>query len=344
MSILRAESPIKLIVTDLDNTLWRGVVAEFDQLVPHEHFDGWPLGYVEALLEFKRRGGLLAISSKNDHAPTLERFKTIWGTRLGIEEFCSIKINWGPKSESIRQILAETNLLPGNVLFVDDNPREIEEVMQALPEIRTLTGDQTAWRNVILYSAQTQVARITDESAARTQMIQAKVQRDTLGAGMDREAYLQSLQIQAQFDEITDADHPRFARASELINKTNQFNTTGRRWTGADFDALFAAGGRLVAVSSSDKFGENGLIAVAVVRGKVIEQVVMSCRVFGMGLETALMCQLFAAAEPPALALFAETGKNKASASYFKDHGFVPEGSSWAVGAAPSWPDWVQLV
>jgi FkbH-like protein len=347
MTILRSESPVKLIITDLDNTLWKGVLAEMDDIVPHEHTEGWPLGYVESLLEFKRRGGLLAISSKNDHDATLERFAKVWRGRLSIDDFCSVKINWDPKSKNIQEILSETNLLPTNALFIDDNPREIEEVTRVFPALRTLSGEQSAWRNVILYSPHTQVARISDESAARTELILAKRKRDELADKMDRGTYLRSLGIRVHVDSIDDSSHPKYARAAELVNKTNQFNTTGKRWSTAEFDSLLSGSGagRIVAMSASDKFGDNGLVAVAIVRGNVIEQVVMSCRVFGLGIETALLERVLRSIAiengDAARAKFVTTGKNKTCASFYRDHGFTEDEGQWHAGAFPACPDWI---
>ncbi|NLP61668.1 HAD-IIIC family phosphatase [Paraburkholderia sacchari] len=343
MSILRAEAPIKLIVTDLDNTLWTGILAEMDEIVPHEHYEGWPLGYAEALLEFKRRGGLLAISSKNDHEPTIDRFGKVWGTRLKIEDFCSVKINWEPKSKAIQEIMQETNLLPGNILFIDDNPREIEEVTRALPGVRALTGEPRMWRNVILYSPHTQVARISAESATRTEMIQAKQQRDELAEQMDRDSYLRSLELTVRFDEIGSIDHAKFARASELINKTNQFNTTGRRWSQADFETHLSQGGELIAASVADKFSDNGLVAVAAVKGRELIQMVMSCRVFGLGVENALVhkVQLMTSGEPLSV-LFVSTGKNKACEAFLSHASFETDGDSVMLKRFIEHPAWIR--
>jgi FkbH-like protein len=343
--ILRAQAPVKLIITDLDNTLWKGVLAEVDQIVPHEHSEGWPLGYVESLLEFKRRGGLLAIASKNDEGPTLERFRAVWGSRMDLASFCSIKINWEPKSKNIQEILRETNLLPANALFIDDSPREIEEVRRVHPDLRVLTGEPTHWRNVILYSPHTQVARISSESSVRTETIQAKQQRDKMAEQMDRDSYLRSLDIRAKVIEIKGASHPKYARAAELINKTNQFNTTGKRWSEAEFGALFKAGGRIVALSATDRFGDNGLVAAAIVRGTASVQVVMSCRVFGLGLETALLSSvvggILGSDHGFATASFQATGKNNTCATYFKDHGFLEDGEGWRTDRIPGSPDWI---
>lgn len=342
LSILRAEEPIKLIVTDLDNTLWRGVLAEFDTIIPHEHTEGWPIGYAEALLEFKRRGGLLAISSKNDHDETLQRFKTVWGDKLRIDDFCSVKINWKPKSQNIAEILAETNLQAQNVLFVDDNPREIEEVKRALPAIRTLSGDETLWRSHILYSPHTQVAGISTESAHRTQMIAAKSARDEISTRMSREDYLRELEIRVELREVKSKADKDYPRALELINKTNQFNTTGRRWSENDMAGLFAAAGVLVTLRAADKFGDNGLVSVAIVRGPVIEQVVLSCRVFGLGIETALLSHLMHGHGIEA-GLLTDTGRNKACAAFYGDHGFTADGDRWLAGEKPGAPAWIAI-
>lgn len=344
MSILRADAPVKLIVTDLDNTLWAGVLAEMDEIVPHEHYEGWPLGYAEALLEFKRRGGLLAISSKNDHEPTLERFRKVWGARLKIEDFCSVKINWEPKSKAIQDIMQETNLLPGNVLFIDDNPREVEEVTRAVPGIRTLTGEPDMWRNIILYAPQTQVVRISVESAARTEMIQAKQQRDQLAIQMDRGSYLHSLELTVHFDDIGSIDHAKFGRASELINKTNQFNTTGRRWSLADFEALFLEGGKLIAASVADKFSDNGLVTVAVLKDHELVQMVMSCRVFGLGVENALAHKVQSTtSDEPLSVLFTSTGKNKACEAFLAQDAFETEGNLIMLTRSIKHPAWISV-
>jgi FkbH-like protein len=350
LTILAQESPIKLIITDLDNTLWRGVLAELDEIVPYKHVEGWPIGYAEALLEFKRRGGLLAICSKNDYKETIDRFNQLWRRRLRRNDFCSVKINWLPKSKNIAEILAETNILPSNVLFIDDNPHEIEEVKQAFPEIRTLTGTQENWRSVILWSAETQVAVVSEESTKRTQLVRAKQARDLGERGLNRDDYLRSLGIEVHFDVIRDSSSPKYARAVELINKTNQFNTTGKRWSPADLQSLFSKGGFFVALSATDKHGDNGLVCLALVCDCEITQVVMSCRVFGFSLETALLCRVFEVLDGDrecnnVLGRLVDTGKNKACAQFYKTHGFVElehVSGMWQSKEAPAWPNWIR--
>ncbi len=348
MRVLRAEDPVKLIITDLDNTLWRGVLAEEDEIVPWQHTEGWPLGYVEALLECKRRGILLAICSKNDEGPTRERFQQLWGQRLRLEDFCSVQINWQPKSQNIAQILRTTNILPDHALFIDDHPLEIEEVRRAFPRMRFLTGAPERWRHVLLYAPETQVARVSEESALRTDSIQAKAARELAAVDMDRDAWLRSLGLALRFDRIVDVGHSRYARALELLNRTNQFNTTGQRWSDAELRDWLASGGWLLAARAEDRFANHGLVALALLRDHGIEQVVLSCRVFSLGIESALLVealrQMQEGGHADFVGHFTATGRNDACRDFWPAHGFTQDAgnSLWRSSLIPDAPTWIR--
>lgn len=355
LETLRASNPVKLIVTDLDNTLWKGVAAEEDEIVPWAHMEGWPIGYAEALLECKRRGILLAVCSKNNEAETMENFRKIWGEKIQPEDFFSLKINWNAKSENIRAIMEETNLLPSNVLFIDDNPLEIEEVSRAFPEIRTLSLPQQRWRNVLLHSPQTQTPTLSEESRNRTTLLKAKVERDKISTTMDRDAYLHSLDLRVDVRAIHDQNHTDFSRALELLNKTNQFNTTGQRWLEADLTYLLLhEHGVIYTAKVIDRLATHGLTAVAVVLDTKIIQVVMSCRVFGLGIETALLHTVMQdirkrEVQPAISALAKDSGRNASSKDFFSRHNFElietnSEGvQTWISRDVPSVPTWINL-
>ena len=347
-AVLCGKDQVKIIITDLDNTLWRGVLAEEDEVVPWRHTEGWPIGYAEALLECKRRGLLLAISSKNDEAPTCDRFRQVWGQALRLEDFCARQINWRPKSDNIADILQATNILPEQALFIDDNPLEIEEVRRAFPQMRFLTGAPERWRHVLLYAPETQVLRVTEESAHRTELIQAKMARDQAAPVQDRKAWLQDLGLTLRFDRIADARHSRYARALELLNKTNQFNTTGQRWSDAEMRVWLGAGGRLLAASAEDRFANHGLIALALLRDNDIVQVVLSCRVFGLGIETALLAealrQMQEAGYTDYVGRFTATGRNDACRAFWPAHGFTMDAGDtlWRGSLLPHCPEWIR--
>jgi FkbH-like protein len=349
---------IKLIITDLDNTLWKGVLAEYDEIIPGAHIEGWPLGYVEALLEFKRRGGILAISSKNDEVQTRLNFQAVWGNRIRLDDFVSIKINWEPKSKNVLEILAQTNIAPQNCLFIDDNHLEIEDVRLGVPGIFTLTGDPENFKSVILYSPKLQWKILTEEAANKTNLIKAKLERDKSMSETTRSDYLRSLDLRVVFGKISDARDPAFIRADELINKTNQFNTTGRRWSHRDFEEFFSSGGWLMTCAATDRFGKHGVVGVAMVEGDTIVQFVLSCRVFGLGLESALLrivCQDILNGELKPSVIFAKmksTGRNAAARDFYKTHGFssvynssvAVDESVWESKVKPEMPGWIKIV
>ncbi len=290
---LRQTDMVKLVLIDLDDTLWRGVLAEAAE-IEQVLREGWPLGFVEALLVLKRRGVLLGIVSKNDEARAAELLRQMYGDMLSFEDFAVRRINWRPKAENIEEILAEVNLLPRSVLFIDDNPVERASVQAAFPELRVLGANPYLWRRILLWSPETQLAAITAESASRTGMVQAQIRRENSRRQMTREEFLTSLGVRVQLCELAGMDHPDAARVLELINKTNQFNTTGQRRGPQDCAAFLAGGGRFWTLRVDDRHASYGLVGVLAVAGGAIEQFVMSCRVVGLEVEIAAIAGLLA--------------------------------------------------
>jgi FkbH-like protein len=293
-AIVRTHSQIdqvKLVVFDLDNTLWRGQIAEhYGDGVERPLCVGWPEGIAEAIHHLRARGLLVAISSKNDESIVTERWTRAhpfgWMT---LADFVVRKINWQPKAVHIAEILAETGLTAKSTVFVDDNPVEREAVRTAFPEIRTLGDNPFLTRSILLRAPETQVSRITGESARRESMVRRQIDRERERATMSREAFLSGLNCTLAVDVVRADNGDRFARAFELINKTNQFNTTGRRWSVADFATLFQMSGFLLAFTAADRFTDYGLAGLVVVAQDRIEQMVMSCRILGLEIETAML-------------------------------------------------------
>ena len=345
LKVLRQQDAVKLVIVDLDDTLWRGVAAE-ESIAGPERVEGWPLGLVEALLFFKRRGGLLAICSKNDYEPTVKRLGEIFQGAVNVADFASVKINWQPKSQNITEILAETNLLAQNAVFIDDNPREIDEVKAHHPTIRCLGGNHYDWRRLILRAPQTQVPSITAESAKRTELVRARVEREVLSQSIPREEWLKSLNIEQRF-YIVDSDvNERFARAFELINKTNQFNTTGKRWQLAEMQEFFNEGGVCLLTSLKDKTVDNGIIGAILIRAGEIVQAVLSCRVFSLGAETGMGSVATAIAlkqAAKATGRIVDTGKNFSCHAYFTNLGFEKVDDHFEAVAACEMPSWITV-
>ncbi len=294
-------APKKVLVLDLDNTLWGGVVAD-DGLEGIELGDTSPRGeafkafqkYIAAL---KPRGVLLAVCSKNDFAKAAEPFEKHPDMVLKMEDIVSFKANWEPKSENIRAMAAELNLGLDSFVFVDDNPAEIEIVRQFVPEVTTiLLGPDPADYVAQLADCRLFEPRnITGEDAERTQQYRSDVQRKNLEASVtDMASYLESLQMAAVISEFTPVDVPRL---SQLINKSNQFNLTTRRRSEAEVSAVMNDKNFIgYSVRLKDKFGDHGLISIVIGEKSgdmlQVDTWLMSCRVLKRGVEEEVLNEL----------------------------------------------------
>lgn len=346
---------VKLVITDLDDTLWRGVMAEREVGQSLDYLDaavmgGVPFGYLEALSILKKRGIMLAIASKNDHAKVSALWPSLLGDLLPLEAFVSVKIEWRSKAETIAEILSETNILPRNVVFVDDNPRERAEVAQAFPTMRIL-GDDFYWiRSILLWSAETQIAALTEESGNRTEMVRQQIVRETERKAMSGREFLVSLDLRVSPVAIGSKDHGTFPRALELLNKTNQFNTTGRRWTNDELASTLTDGGQLWAFSAEDRFTNYGTVAIGLLHDNRIEHFVMSCRVIGLGLELAalhvLETEIASNGSPVVVGISQTTDANTLSRDLFARAHYALGDTHWTKSAneAVGVPDHITLI
>nr|QCL09586.1 fkbH domain protein [Rhizobium rhizogenes] len=323
---IRQQDSVKLVIVDLDDTVWRGVVAE-EGIHPYI-LEGWPLGMVETLKYLKHRGIVLAIVSKNEEARITELWPDILGGRLALDDFAIRKINWRPKAENIQEILTYTNLLPKNVLFIDDNPVERQSVQAAFPTIRTLGEELYSIRRILLWAPELQVPYISQESSRRTEMIQDQVKRETAKSEMNRDDFLASLGVKVSLREITDISHASFPRAFELINKSNQFNTTGKRWSMEECSRAFADGWKFSTFEVQDNYSTYGLVGVAILNGSYLDQFVMSCRVVGLGVESAVIRFLYHHGGLKS-GHIVETEANLIVRDLFQKCGFYYDGANW---------------
>jgi FkbH-like protein len=295
------QAPKKVLVLDLDNTLWGGVVAD-DGLEGIEVGDTSPRGeafkaFQKYIASLKQRGTLLAVCSKNDLAKAQEPFEKHPEMVLRLEDFVSFKANWEPKSDNIRQMAVELNLGLDSFVFVDDNPAEIEIVRQFAPEVTTilLGPDPSEYAGQLADCRLFEPRSLTAEDAARTEQYRSDAQRHALAATVtDMASYLESLAMEAVISEFTLVDAPRL---SQLINKSNQFNLTTRRRTEGEIHALMADANYVgFSIRLKDRFGDHGLISI-VIGEKVgdtmkIDTWLMSCRVLKRGVESEVLNEL----------------------------------------------------
>lgn len=272
---------VKMVIFDLDGTVWRGVPAE-NNIQTNE---GWPAAIQEAILILNKRGIILAISSKNDEKFIEENWNSLVNNRIPLDIFAIKKINFEDKSKNIEEILNIVNLLPCNVLFVDDNPRERDAVKKAFPEIRVIGEDVIFWKKCLLTSSELQTPTITSEAINKHNSIKNMENRNNFRKNMTNEEFLNSLHLKLTFVKTQEI---HLNRIFELFNKTNQFNSIGLRYTKDQINE-FIKKGYIYHGEVSDKYVDYGIVISAIIVENTIIHIVMSCRVFNLGIEYAFL-------------------------------------------------------
>ncbi len=304
--VLDYQQPKKCIVLDLDNTLWGGEVGDRGALevdLGNENLESRAYLYFQQfILSLKNRGLLLAISSKNEESVALEVFKENTNSILKLEDFSAIQIHWEPKFKSIHAISQKLNIGLDSIVFIDDNPMEIDIVKQNLPEVSTILLDKDFPElhiKKVLDSKLLNIRLLTKEDLQKTGSYKAQEKRKKLQVNFkDMNSYLKSLSMKILCQEVQESD---FERASQLINKTNQFNlTTIRRSLFELKDLVKDQKFKVFTVSLSDRFENLGIISVVILeidtvqRWARIDTWVLSCRAFGRMVEQYTMNHLFA--------------------------------------------------
>jgi FkbH-like protein len=329
---LRQVDQVKLVVIDLDDTVWRGVIAEDFDINDHTT-EGWPIGVAEALCFLKKRGIMLAIVSKNDEKTVVAGWDKVMGGRLLLTDFVSRKINWNPKDQNLREIMRELRLLQQSVVFIDDSPRERELISRACPGVRVLGADLFGIRSLLLWSPETQVFAVTEESERRAQMIEKQFVREKERQNCSPSEFIKSLEIKVKFTALYKGDEKRFDRSLELINKSNQFNTTGQRWTRQALLQGLAKGMVIHTFEVEDRLSSYGLVGVMLVEGFEIRQMVMSCRVIGLDVELATVLHCVASIGKSGYAhakgYYRRTDSNHLCADLFQRCGFESKDDGW---------------
>jgi FkbH-like protein len=267
-------APIKLIIWDLDDTLWRGTLADGDAVALHAR-------RAELVRAFNAKGVVSSICSKNDFATARAALTecALW------DEFVFPHIAFTPKPAAIQAIIEDMQLRPANVLFVDDNALNLAEVRHFLPEIQTLditradADDQLAG----LLALQTGTRSRIDDY----RMLERK-KADRTEAALSNEDFLRSCGIHACAPQMM--DNLDFApRIVELINRSNQLNYTGSRVAQADLerDIIDLVGFDSWSIFAWDKYGRYGLVGFVMVDRKAgrLVHFTFSCRVMHMGVE-----------------------------------------------------------
>jgi FkbH-like protein len=287
----------KCLVFDLDNTLWGGVVGD-DGLEGLVLGEGSAAGEAHLAVQryakqLKDRGVILAVCSKNDPAIAEAAFRDHPEMLLRRSDISAFVANWDDKAENLKAIAARLNIGLDSLVFVDDNPVERARIRQSLPMVAVLElpKDIAHYVRCLADAGYFEAVAFTSEDRQRTEQYAANAEREALlklSGSMDD--FLQDLQMSVVFGQFRTAD---LVRVTQLFNKTNQFNTTTRRYT-AEEVANFVAAAETMTLQFRllDKYGDNGLVSAMILhpdpkQPKVfeIDNWVMSCRVFGRQLE-----------------------------------------------------------
>ena len=337
-------APRKVLCTDLDNTLWGGVLGEDGAggIITGSSFPGnCYLSYQTYLKELSSRGILLAIVSKNNEEDVQEAFRVRAGDlAIDLNSFVARKINWDDKSQSLRSLAEELSVGLDSFVLVDDNPVECEAVRQQLPEVAVIEVPvEEPWNLVEVLGEQDffDAPVVTIEDANRGKDYKAQAQRAQVAASArSRDEFLGSLGIVCTFQTAMEAP---LARAVQLLAKTNQFNLTTRRRSAGDVERFASAdGGQAVVVRVRDRFGDVGAVGMALAQNRgeacYIDSLLLSCRVIGRGIETALLAHVAEQAQQNGatrlVGEFIATKKNAPCARFYLDHGFVKRSSTSA--------------
>lgn len=330
----------KVVVSDLDNTLWEGIIGEGP--VTH-HLDRQNL-----LKKLRNSGILLSINSKNDPA------NVKWfGSPLQPDDFVSPQINWNSKVSNMGVISDELNLKVKDFVFIDDRPDERERVQKAFPEILVLDAtDPWTWERLKHW----QKTLSSQPEEDRTKLYHERVTREEFVRGLsqvavhaeDETAALAALEICVK---IRSADSSNLKRAAELINRTNQFNVAASRTTVRELEEGLGTEHLIITAEASDKFGSMGTVGIMRLDwsqdGVEIPVFVLSCRAFGFGIEYALLSAVkkLVPADFRIVGHYRENKLNEPGRKLYPTSGLNWDGTNWigTAGQLPSDPRWLVI-
>jgi FkbH-like protein len=330
---------VKVLLVDFDNTLWEGVMA-----------DGPVRHHVEAQLLLKRlreAGILLVALSKND--PAQVRWEEM---EIDRADFVLEKISWELKAKGVEEAAAELDLGLDAFALIDDRPEERQLVGDRHPQVLLLDSlDPRTWTRLarLLDFPNT---RDTEEARSRTELYRARAERNEALAGeYDYATMMASLGLVARIGPARPAD---LDRLTELVQRTNQFNTTTVRYSRPELEVMLKSDRHRIYVADvSDRFGSLGLVGIVIVEETgddlVFDSFVMSCRAMGFELERLLLAWILEREKGAArfVGRFVPTDRNTPASTLWESNGFLANGENeWVLDAAaslPAVPEWFEV-
>ena len=324
----------KCLVLDLDNVLWGGIIGEdgLDGIKLGPTPEGRPfLELQKYVLSLYNRGVILAVNSANNADDALEVFRNHPYMVLKEDHFAAMKMNWDDKISNMKSIAEDIEIGVDSLVFVDDSKVNRDMMKQALPEVLTidLPDDPSLYLKTIEEVRAFDTLQFTAEDKRRGKMYAEQRKRQEYRSAVgDITEYLKSLNTVVTIERANKFNIPRI---SQLSQKTNQFNTTTRRYLEDDVLRM-ANSDRFIVVSLKvdDKFGDSGLTGVAIVEKGTekwrIDTFLLSCRVLGRKVEETLLAYIVDQARKEGaktiVGEFIPTKKNAPAKDFYKNHGF----------------------
>jgi FkbH-like protein len=325
----------KVLVLDLDNTLWGGVIGEDGlsgiNLGPPSPVGEGYLGLQNYIKELKERGVLLAVCSKNNREDAELPFKEHDSMILSLDDFIVFTANWQDKASNIRAIAKELSLGLDSFVFLDDNPVERSWVHSELHDVIVPDCGNTPWEMIatLRQGMYFESLALTEEDIGRHENYKSNLERKSYGEKHATvETFLAGLEMMAESGPVDDMT---LSRVTQLINKTNQFNLTTRRYTEEQVRLIFESPDWWTRwFRLEDKFGDHGLIGVMLAEKQgetwCIDSWLMSCRVLGRKLEDFMASELFSAARAEGaksiVGEYVPSVKNNLVTNMYSDLGF----------------------
>ncbi len=343
----------KCLVMDLDNTLWGGVIGD-DGVEGIVLGEGSAAG--EAHLAVQRyakllgqRGIILAVCSKNHQATAEAAFRDHPEMILKLSDIACFVANWEDKAANLPRIAEQLNIGLDSLVFLDDNPVERARIRESLPMVAVpeLPADPGRYVRCLAEAGYFEAVAFTSDDRQRGAQYAANAAREALRTSSDSlDGFLSGLDMSVTSGPFTAVDLPRVV---QLINKTNQFNPTTRRYTADEVERLLGQGDCLtIQFRLVDRFGDNGLVSAMILTPNPdedgaleIDTWVMSCRVFGRELERESMNQVAELARARGVrvlrAAYLPTAKNSVVAELYPGLGFQPLAAAPANGGGSRW-------
>jgi len=338
LSALRGRSR-KCLVLDLDNTLWGGVIGD-------DGLEGIKLGQGDTVgeafisiqkmaLDLRARGIVLAVCSKNEDHVARQPFREHPDMILKENHITIFQANWNDKATNLEAIAEMLNLNVDALVLLDDNPVERAQVRDALPSVAVpeLPDDPALFPRTLLFAGYFEAVAVSEDDKKRASQYQANAERAKLkGKSRDLNVFLKSLNMEISY---TPFDNPGRSRIAQLINKSNQFNLTSKRYSEAEVSAMETDPSIItLQVRLTDRYGDNGMISVIICRPVddhpeqiEIDTWLMSCRVLGRRVEEAVLERLVHIAnennKSTLIGTHVFSERNKLVTNHYKDLGFT---------------------